>query len=144
MGGIVVKLGDKTRTGYERFGGVGGERPVVCIDCGKPTTISEFGWELARLASKALVGRGEVPLANNEMTRCQPCAAAWHERENERAQEISRRIGRLFALAKQGQSPPPSAWDWLRKNGYHEDVKALNAILDRKRNEKPGKGRRDV
>ncbi len=139
-----MRLGDKHREGYARLALEGPTHEVACMDCKQPVTITAFGWEMAKVASRALANRGEAPLANDEMARCKACVVAWNERMNEREQEISRRIGQLFKLAKEGQSPPASAWDWLRKNGYHEDVKTLNAILDRKRNEKPGKGRRDV
>lgn len=59
------------------------DRQVVCMDCHCTVTLSGFAWEFAKQASNILVSRGEQPLRNDEMTRCQDCADRWHLRRRE-------------------------------------------------------------
>ncbi len=52
-------------------------RQVVCMGCRAPVALSGFAWEFARAASEMLCSKGERPLGNDEMARCDGCAEAW-------------------------------------------------------------------
>lgn len=54
-------------------------RDVPCMGCKRSTRLSGFAWEFAKQASLMLLSKGEQPLRNDEMTRCDACAAAWNK-----------------------------------------------------------------
>lgn len=126
-------VGDKRRTGYGRIGDEtdGPMRDVACVNCGTPLQVTTFVWELAKLASSALTNRGEVPLGNDEITRCKPCGLDWGERTRAKELELEAAIGRLYTAAKLTGAYPSEGRKWLLAHGLFRDVHELDARCKR-------------
>jgi hypothetical protein len=110
--------------------------------------LSGFAWALAKQFSNRLIERGEVPLRNDEMTRCQPCGQAWHERTLAAGIALSQKIGDLFQAAKEvGAVPNEVARQFLYERRLWEELRTYDEIFKRKReaarSAPQGRGRRE-
>jgi len=107
-------------------------REVPCLGCKKIVVLSSAGWDFARQASELLVERGEVPLSDDEMTRCVPCADAWHARRGEKYDELIHKVNKAQKLAKETGRVDPVIVDWLRKNGFVEWAHGLESACKKR------------
>jgi len=107
----------------------GPSRTVPCSQCKQATTISAFGWYVAKQCSLILAAKGEPPLGNDELVRCAACAA---KDEADRVEAEHRRHKTGQRLLEHLRNGHVSAEDvaWLHRNGFRQ---AADAICERRK-----------
>ncbi len=119
---------------------------VPCIACKRPTPISGFAWEFAKQASEILLRRGEKVLRIDELTRCGPCADAWHEEHSARYGRVVERTNQAQREANETGRVDAALCDWLRINGHAawaDGIESGAKIWSEKQTKtRPGSGRK--
>jgi hypothetical protein len=120
------------------------QRIVPCRDCGTPVELSQFAWEMAQKASEYLARKGEPPLEDGELTRCELCGNDWREREYQRT--MARHVGIRAIIGKAKQEGRLEAGDrgWLERNDARDVVAMLDARFERLREQRKAKGKREA